>query len=155
MNNENSVKLEEIFPLIEEKLKMGGKVTFKPHGISMLPLIRQGKDSVVLEKFDGKVALGDVVFFKRPNGQFVLHRVIEKSKNGYTLCGDNQWQKERGVREDWIIGTMTGLLRDGVYAELDCDQYKAYVKRLKYKRVVLLVRHKARRLKEEFFKRIK
>ncbi len=155
MSNGNNVKLEAIFPLMEEKLNNGGKVTFKPHGISMLPLIRQGRDSVVIEKLDGNAKIGDVIFFRRPNGQFVLHRVVGKRKDGYILCGDNQWQKERGVREEWIIGTMTGILRDGEAAELDCESYRKYVKRLKYRRRMLFIKHKGRRLKEEILKRIK
>ncbi len=155
MNNGKSFKLEEIFPLMEEKLKLGGKVTFKPHGVSMLPLIRQGRDSVVIEKFNGNAKVGDVIFFRRPNGQFVLHRIIGRDKDGYVLCGDNQWQKERGVREEWIIGIMTGVLRDGIAAELDCERYRKYIRRLKYSRLLLFIKHKGRRLKEEIIKRIK
>lgn len=155
MSNENNVKLEEVFPLIAEKLKMGGKVTFKPHGISMLPLIRQGRDSVVIEKFDGNAKVGDVIFFRRPNGQFVLHRVIGKRKDGYILCGDNQWQKERGVLDTWIIGIMTGILRDGEAAKLNCKSYRKYIRRLKYRRHLLFIKHKLRRLKEEIVKKIK
>ncbi len=155
MNNGNNVKLEEIFPLMEEKLKLGGKVTFKPHGVSMLPLIRQGRDSVVIEKFDGNAKVGDVIFFRRPNGQFVLHRIIGKDKDGYVLCGDNQWQKERGVQTEWVIGIMTGILRDGVPFELDCESYKKYIRRLKYRRPLLFIKHKGKRLKEEIVKRIK
>ena len=46
--NVEGIRLETLFPLIEEKLKSGGEVSFKPHGISMLPLIRQGKDSATI-----------------------------------------------------------------------------------------------------------
>ncbi|MBO4940775.1 MAG: S24/S26 family peptidase [Clostridia bacterium] len=155
MSSRNNVKLDEVFPLMEEKLNSGGKVTFKPHGISMLPLIRQGRDSVVIEKIDRNAKIGDVIFFRRPNGQFVLHRVIGKDKNGYILCGDNQWQKERGVREEWIIGIMIGILRDGIQADLDCERYRKYIKHLKYRRPLLFIKYKGKRLKEEIVKRIK
>ena len=155
MNNGNSVKLEDVFPLIEEKLKLGGTVTFKPHGVSMLPLIRQGRDSVVIERYAGNAKVGDVIFFRRPNGQFVLHRVIGKRKDGYILCGDNQWQKERGVLDTWIIGIMTGILRDGKAVELNCKSYRKYVRCLKYRRILLFIKHKGKRLKEEIIKKIK
>ena len=38
--------LETMLPLIEECLENGQNVKFSPRGISMLPMIRQGKDSV-------------------------------------------------------------------------------------------------------------
>ena len=146
-NSEYSIRLEELYPVIEEKLASGGSVTFKPHGISMLPLIRQGKDSVTIEKPEGKPKVGDVIFYRRTNGQFVLHRIIGANKTGYILCGDNQWVKEYGIAESQVIGVMTALLRDGEKVCRDNPGYVRYVKSLGRRRAFLKAKHFAGKVK--------
>ena len=79
MNNPN-VNLKEFWPVMKEVIESGGEFTFYPHGISMLPLIRQGVDQVVLVKAEN-IKLGDVVFYLRDNGQFVLHRIVKIKNN--------------------------------------------------------------------------
>ena len=146
-SSEYSIKLEELYPIIAEKLESGGSVTFKPHGISMLPLIRQGADSVTIEKLKKKAAVGDVVFYRRTNGQFVLHRIIGVDKAGYVLCGDNQWAKERGITENQIIGVMTALLRDDKTVGMDNPEYIKYVKTLGRRRLYLRTKFFAGKVK--------
>ena len=48
MNKE--VQLADTIEIIKEKLDSGGTVTFTPNGTSMLPLLRDGEDVVVLSK---------------------------------------------------------------------------------------------------------
>ena len=122
--NVEGIRLETLFPLIEEKLKSGGEVSFKPHGISMLPLIRQGKDSATIGPLKAAPKKNDVIFYRRPDGQFVLHRIIGKNENGFILCGDNQYIKEYGVKSDWIIGIMTAVTRDGVTIPCGSSKYR-------------------------------
>lgn len=145
--SEYSIKLEELYPVIAEKLKSGGSVTFKPHGISMLPLIRQGVDSITIERPDKRPTVGDVIFYRRTNGQFVLHRIIGVDKAGYVLCGDNQWVKEHGITENQIIGVMTALLRDDEAVKMDNPQYIRYVKTLGRRRLYLRTKFFAGKVK--------
>ncbi len=146
-SSEYSIKLEELYPIIAEKLKSGGSVTFKPHGISMLPLIRQGKDSVTIESLKKKPTAGDVIFYRRANGQFVLHRIVGVDKAGYVLCGDNQWVKEHGITENQIIGVMTALLRDDEVVKMDNPKYIRYVKTLGRRRLYLRAKFFAGKVK--------
>lgn len=118
--------LAELLPLIEEKLRIGGEVKFNPRGISMLPLIRQFKDSVSVASLKGELCRGDVIFYRRPDGQFVLHRIVGEDKDGYILCGDNQLIKEHGVKKTWIIGVMTAVWRDGKKVSCTDATYKVY-----------------------------
>jgi hypothetical protein len=39
----------------------------------------------------------DVIFYRRENGQYVLHRIIKIKKDGYVCRGDNQTAKEYPV----------------------------------------------------------
>ena len=139
------IRLAQLFPLIDEKLKSGGEVSFKPHGISMLPLIRQGRDSVTLELLKSEPKKFDVIFYRRPDGQFVLHRIIGKDEKGLILCGDNQFVKEYGVQKSWIIGVMTSVLRDGERISCTNPKYLRYCKRLWLRREYLFGKNFARR----------
>ena len=78
-----SVALDELMPLIRESLSQGKSVRFSPRGTSMLPLLRQGKDQVILSPVIGKLHRFDLPFYQRDDGQYVLHRIV---KAGDTWC---------------------------------------------------------------------
>lgn len=104
----------EMLPLIQEQLEKGGEVTFSPNGSSMLPFIRQGRDEVVIEKFNGMLKKYDIPFYRRANGQFVLHRVVKIEKDGsYIMRGDHQKELEKGITNENIIGILKCVNRDG------------------------------------------
>ena len=105
--------LKELWPVMKEVIDSGGEFTFGPQGVSMLPLIRQGRDQVVLVKADG-VKKGDAVFYQRDDGQFVLHRIVKVRKNSYVMCGDNQFELEYGITDNHILAKMKAVIRDGV-----------------------------------------
>lgn len=108
-----SVTFDEMYPLISEKLALGGTVRFSPKGTSMLPTIRQGIDEISLTSFKGHLKKYDIAFYRRENGQFVLHRVIKKlSENSYVMRGDHQFESEYGITEKNIIAVADGFYRD-------------------------------------------
>lgn len=43
------VGLDDVMQIIAEKLEAGGSVTFNPKGTSMLPMLRDGDDTVVYQ----------------------------------------------------------------------------------------------------------
>ena len=123
---DKSVRLSQILPIIEEKLKMGGKVTFGPHGRSMRPLIREGRDSVTVALPTRELKVGDIAFYKMPDGQFVLHRIVRKRNGEYVTRGDNMMTSEQGVKESWVIGIVVSLLRDGKTVSCQSPGYILY-----------------------------
>lgn len=113
---EMNVSLSEMYPLICEQLALGGKVRFKPNGTSMLPTLRQGIDEVELTAFSGKLRKYDIAFYRRENGQFVLHRVVKKTRQGgYVMRGDHQFEYEYGIGDDDVIAVCSGIYRGGKY----------------------------------------
>ena len=78
---EVEAKFLELLPIIDQKLKDGGKVSFTPYGISMMPLLFPGRDSVTIETPKRDLRKNDIVFYRRKNGQFVLHRVESVKKD--------------------------------------------------------------------------
>lgn len=122
------IQLSDYDGLIREVLASGGQFRLYPRGTSMLPLLRQGRDSVALRRVDSPIRKNDILFYQRPDGSFVLHRVRAVTPDGLTLMGDNQTVPERGVSPDWVIGRVTRIFRDD--REVICDGfgYRLYLK---------------------------
>lgn len=56
MSLNKEVGLDDVMQIIAEKLEAGGSVTFNPKGTSMLPMLRDGDDTVVLSKPKGRTS---------------------------------------------------------------------------------------------------
>ncbi len=88
------------------------------------------KGVLILEPVKEEVCRHQVILYRRENGAYVLHRVMENSDhNSYVLCGDNQYRKEYGVQPEQILAALTGFYRGNQY--IDCEKnkkYKQYVK---------------------------
>ncbi len=111
----------------EEYLERYDSLTYTNVGVSMLPLLRQGKDLfTVRRKGPERCERGDVVLFRRPPSSYVLHRVIEVRPDDYVIMGDNCVNQERGVRDEDILGVMTDFVRDGRQHEVSEPGYRAY-----------------------------
>lgn len=142
----------QMLPLIEETIQSGGVFTLYPKGTSMLPLIRYGKDAVLL-RTPVELKKGDIILYRRDNGAFVLHRIIGENKAGLILCGDNQYVKEHGIRRDMVIAVAEAILREGERVEFDHPEYLRYLRSLPLRRAkkavrAILVRCKGKILKK-------
>jgi len=81
----------------------------------MLPFLREGRDTVCIERFTGRLKRLDVAFYRNAGGAFVLHRVVRVLPDGYDICGDHLLAAERGVPDSRVLGIMTGFFRGGRY----------------------------------------
>ena len=131
MNN-MEYSLADAIDAIQEVLDHEGEFRLYPKGRSMLPLIRQGKDSVLLKKrignTDAPLKKKEIAFYRRDNGQFVLHRVMRIEKDGsYTMCGDNQLYLEKNVRADQVIAYVSGIYKKDRLLPLMSLRYRIYV----------------------------
>ena len=113
----------------EEELKEKGVLVYTNVGTSMCPLIRQGKDVMIISSLDhlGRdLRKMDVPLYKRESGQYVLHRIIKVNKDGYVIRGDNTYSNEYGVTNHQIIGVLTGVIRNGKEISVNSFGYKVY-----------------------------
>ncbi len=96
----------------------------------MRPLLKQGRDLfTVRKKQEGeRAAKYDVVLYTRGE-QYVLHRVLELKDDGYIIRGDNCLNKE-DVKEEQVIGIMTGYVRKGKAYSTDSEAFRAYTRRM-------------------------
>ena len=118
-------RLEDLMPLIREQLAAGRSVRFSPRGTSMLPMLRQGIDRVVLSPFPPTLKKYDLPLYQRDNGQYVLHRVI-KADGTYTCMGDNQFDPEPGLRRDQMIALVTSFTRGDREIPVTAWGYRLY-----------------------------
>lgn len=125
--NKKKISLDEIYPIIKEKIENGGTVQLPITGTSMNPLLVWGRDTVELTKCENPQKY-DIIFYRRDDGHFVLHRIVGKNENGFILCGDNQVKKEYGITEKHIIAVVKSITRKGKTFSVNKFLYKLYVK---------------------------
>ena len=112
----------------EEELEKSGKLIYTTVGVSMMPLIKQDRDISIISKPEGRLKKFDVAMYKRPNGQYVLHRVVKVLEDGYVILGDNCISKEYNIKDSQILGVLTSLNRKGKEVDLNSFGYKLYVR---------------------------
>ena len=111
----------------EEQLAKNGKLIYTNKGDSMMPLIKQDRDLLIIKPVQGRLKKYDVPLYKRDSGQYVLHRILKVRKNDYVICGDNRWVKEYGIRDRHIIGVLAAVIRNGKEVSVNNWKYKLYV----------------------------
>ena len=119
-------KLEQLLPVIEEALNSGKDFTLPVTGTSMLPLLVQKRDTVTIKKAGLPLKKGDLPLYRRHDGSFVLHRVVDVRGNMYVMCGDNQFEREYPVSDSQIIGIVSKITRKGKTFEVDNGLYRVY-----------------------------
>lgn len=112
----------------EDYLEKHESLTYRNVGVSMLPLLRQGKDLfIVTRKTNERCQVGDVVLYRRPPQHYVLHRIVKVRPADYVILGDNCIRKEYGITDADIIGVMTGFVRGGKSYDVHDKRYRVYV----------------------------
>lgn len=119
------VPTEALIEVILLQLKTGQKANLTVTGYSMMPMLHQYTDTVQLKPVDGALQPGDVALYLRDSGQYVLHRVIRLTSEGYLFCGDNQAELEP-VRQDQLIALVDGYTKKGRLYRLDTIGYQMY-----------------------------
>lgn len=132
---EYQVKMDDLMPLFREQLDAGKTVKFSPRGISMLPMLRQGIDSVVLSPVPEKLKKYDLPLYQRDDGKYILHRIVEAGQT-YTCIGDNQFDYETGVRHDQVIAVVTSFTRGQRLHSVNELPYRLYCRIWHYSRPV-------------------
>lgn len=116
----------------EQLLERDGHLAFTNKGVSMMPLLREDRDLMLIDKKGPERCKRlDAVLFKRPGvsgrGAYVLHRVLRVNADGtYWIVGDNCVRGET-VAEESILGVLTGMVRDGRTISVTGRSYRLYV----------------------------
>lgn len=121
-----TVSLSELYPLIKEQLSNGGSASFTIRGVSMMPMLKNGIDSVRIVSPSLPLKKYDIPFYRRDDGSFILHRVVKVTGDGYVCRGDHQFVNEKNVTDGMIIGVTEAYTHNGKWLETDSLHQKLY-----------------------------
>lgn len=119
--------LSDLLPLIIETLASGREFTLPVTGTSMLPLLVEKRDSVILKKAVPPLKKGDLPLYRRADGSFVLHRIVSVKNGEYIMSGDNQFDPEYGINDGMVIGVVEKISRKGETFDVRSPFYRLYV----------------------------
>ncbi len=119
--------LNSQLPAMREALESGKKIEFETHGHSMIPLLHDGGDKVILKLNEMPLKVNDVALCKTSDGRYVLHRVIDIRNGGYVLKGDNCVNTEFCKADEDVIGVACAFIRCGKIVSVTDKKYIFYV----------------------------
>jgi hypothetical protein len=124
---EVEMRLEQLMPLIREYLAAGKTVKFSPRGISMLPMLKERRDTIVVRPKTERLKPLDVALYHRGDA-YVLHRVLSVTESGYIIRGDNCYSDEI-VPEEAVFGVLTEFFRKYKHYYCTDKKYLRYANR--------------------------
>ena len=122
---EKETQLSALLPIIQEKLDAGQNVTFSPRGVSMQPMLKQGRDRVTLSPVKGPLKKYDLPLYRMDSGKFILHRIVAVGEH-YICRGDNTYVDEIGIRQDQMIGVVSSFTRGNRSISVQSPLYRLY-----------------------------
>ena len=107
------VDTREYVSVLRELTEEGKEVRMTIAGSSMNPFLIHERDSICFRKPDRELKRGDMVFYQRLNGAYVMHRIWKAAPEGYYIVGDAQTEIEGPVRREQIFAIVTKVCRKG------------------------------------------
>ena len=121
-----NVSMQELDTIIVQTVKAGGAVELTVTGCSMMPLLLD-KRSIVRLRRKEHYALGDIVLFRRNNGEYVLHRVCRIHDGLYDILGDNVPAPDCDIRPEQLIAAVCAYSRKGGYWHSSDRVYRCFL----------------------------
>ncbi len=120
---------ENFLELSQKLLDRGGLLRFQAHGRSMHPFIKNG-DIVLVEPCNGNsVGIGDIIFYRRPDGSSAAHRLVKitGTKDGLILIakGDALKYADTPVNSRQVLGRVITIEGNG--RELRLNEWRSRV----------------------------
>ena len=112
---------------IDDVLSENGIFVSTTVGLSMYPMLRNRRDTIMIERYEGRLNKYDVPLYKSGT-RYVLHRIIEVRPDSYVIRGDNCYVNEYGITDEQILGVLTGFYRGTKKVDMQGWQYKLYVR---------------------------
>ena len=123
-----SVSIAELVPLMKEIFKLGKTFTLTAKGSSMVPLLHDSRDEIILADCvdPSKLKVRDIPLYLRDDGSYVLHRIVRVNKDSFDMCGDAQTEIERGVPKGNVVAIAVGFVRKGKAISVKSKRYRIF-----------------------------
>ena len=109
------IDTKEYVAALKEMVEQGMEVSMTVSGTSMEPFLIHGRDRIYFQKPEGTIKKGDMVFFQRKTGEYVMHRVMKVRNHQYYLAGDHQTFLEGPIEKTQIFAKVVSVERAGVW----------------------------------------
>ena len=119
---------ETALPLIIESIKQNGSCRVVVTGNSMFPFLHHKEDTVILSELTDPPKKGDILFYTRPSGQCVLHRVMKADGDPIIFCGDAHYLTEP-VRREKLVAKAIAVDRGKKVVSFDSFRWR-FISRL-------------------------
>ena len=100
-----------LMPEYEALLREGAELPLVVSGESMLPFLRPGRDTVFLKRPDAPLQWGEIAFYRRFDGSYILHRVFRAEPGMYWFLGDAQTRVEGPLPAQCVFARVTAVRR--------------------------------------------
>lgn len=127
-NSTKFIHTAEYVKILEELTHNRKTVGVPISGNSMAPFLISQRDYVIFQKPNRPLKTGDIVFFRRDTGEYILHRISKIRKKQYYILGDAQTQLEGPVREEQIFGLVIKVRRKGKWIDQSDFWWKFFEK---------------------------
>ena len=107
------VDTREYVSVLRDLVREGKEVSMLITGSSMTPFLFHQKDTICFRAPEKPPKKGDMVFFERKDGSFVMHRICRVASEGYYIVGDAQTEIEGPVEKEQIFAIITKAKRRG------------------------------------------
>ena len=106
--------------MTQEVLAQGFYLRVKGRGSSMYPFVRTGDMLLIEPKTPDELNIGDIIFYRRPTGIYVAHRLIKKNGSATLITkGDNLCYYDEPVSAKEVLGRVISVEREGCCVRLD------------------------------------
>ncbi|MCH3973166.1 MAG: S24/S26 family peptidase [Oscillospiraceae bacterium] len=120
-----SVPAADLYAFFKTPAAAGAVCPMLVNGTSMQPTLHHLRDTVWLTALNRPARRGDIVLFRRKNGQVVLHRVLHAQKGILEMNGDGQMFTEN-VPECCAAALVRRFQRSGKMIDCRAPLYRTY-----------------------------
>lgn len=138
------VDTREYVTALKEMVEQGMEVSMTVFGTSMEPFLIHNRDRIYFQQPKEPIKKGDMVFFQRKTGEYVMHRIMKVKNQQYYLAGDHQTFLEGPIERSQIFAKIIAVERDGVWLSEESIIWKFYAG---WRRRAYLIRKVGNKLK--------
>lgn len=120
------VDTREYVAVLKEVVEQGYEVSMTVAGVSMEPFLVHNRDKIYFRKPEVTIQKGDMVFYQRETGAYVMHRVMRVKKQQYYMAGDHQTFLEGPIEKKQIFAKVVSVERNGVWLTEEDKCWKFY-----------------------------
>lgn len=112
-----TINTREYVGLLKQLVEEGETVSMRIVGSSMSPFLIHDRDLITFKAPERELKKGDMVFFQRESGQYVMHRIYAVKPDGYYMVGDAQTEIEGPISREQIFAVIIKVRRKDKWME--------------------------------------